>query len=175
MAQLREVVHQRWPDFEDGQQHDVVFTLGGRPVWICFERRRAVPTDAAEQWYLELRPIERGEMLPVGVLEDDRIAQAVGHMHDQFNRSPSLNTVADLVGISPFHFHRLFSKQVGMTPKQYVLLKQIQMAKWMLRSRRMPISRIATQTGFASHGHFTSTFRRMQGQSPTEYREQVED
>src|SRR5690606_30298086 len=102
---------------------------------------------------------------PVGVVPDLRIARALGYIHDHFAESPSLNDVANAVHISPFHFHRLFSKVVGVTPKQYVLQKQIQVARWLLRSRNMPISRIAEETGFASHGHFTSTFRRFVGAS----------
>ncbi len=175
MSELRDVVQQRWPKFADDELHDAVFNLAGRCVWIRFERRRALPVDAAEQWYLELRPVEEGDLTPVGVIEDERIARAVGYIDDHYNDSPGLNIVADLVEISAFHFHRLFSKLVGTTPKQYVLQKQIHMAKWMLRTRRMPISAIASQTGFASHGHFTSTFRRMQNLSPTEYREKSED
>lgn len=175
MSLLREVVDQRWPSFADNQLHDVVFNLGGKPVWIVIERRRALSNDAAEQWHFEMRPLERGEMLPVGLVEDDRVGQVLGYIHDRYNESPSLTAISNLVDVSPFHFHRLFSRLVGTTPKQYVLLKQIHMAKWMLRSKRMAISRIASDTGFASHGHFTSTFRRMQGQSPTEYREQSDD
>ena len=45
------------------------------------------------------------------------------------------------------------------------------MAKWMLRALRIPIGSIAEMTGFSSHGHFTSTFHRLIGVSPTEYRE----
>jgi len=173
MTELREVAEQRWPDLAERQIHDVVFRLADQPVWIRFERRRALAIDAAEQWYLEMRVLEVDDLPPVGVIEDDRIAQAIGYLHDHFAESPGLNTISNLVEISPFHFHRIFSKLVGTTPKQYSLQKQIQMAKWILSAQRVPISVVASATGFASHGHFTSTFRRMTKLSPSEYREQV--
>lgn len=173
MIDLREVAEQRWPDLAENQIHDVVFRLADQPVWIRFERRRALAIDAAEQWYLEMRILEADDLPPIGIIEDDRIARAIGYLHDHFAQTPSLNTISNLVDISPFHFHRTFSKLVGTTPKQYSLQKQIQMAKWILSAKRVPISVVADATGFASHGHFTSTFRRMTKLSPSEYREQV--
>ncbi len=174
LVDLRVVASQRWPELEDDRMHDVVFNLSGEPIWIRFERRRALPTASAEQWYLELRPLDRGDLPPLGSLDDMRVARAVGYIHDRYAESPSLNTIAELVEVSLFHFHRTFSKLVGTTPKQYVLQRQVQMAKWMLATQRVPIAAIAKATGFASHGHFTSTFRRLQNMSPTEYREQLE-
>ncbi|MBL1218744.1 MAG: AraC family transcriptional regulator [Planctomycetes bacterium] len=171
MDELRATMAQRWPDFEDRVLHDVALELSGKPWWIRFRRQRAVNDKMAVYWYIEMRPLESDDLATVGVVPDERIARAVGYIHDNYNKSPNLNTVAGCVQISPFHFHRLFSKQVGVTPKQYVLQKQIQMAKWMLRSSNAPISNIAKETGFASHGHFTSTFRRFVGISPTEYRQ----
>lgn len=173
MIDLREVAEQRWPDLAEHEIHDVVFRLADQPIWIRFERRRALAIEAAEQWYLEMRILDVEDLPPIGVIEDDRIARALGYLHDHFAESPSLNTISTLVDISPFHFHRTFSKLVGTTPKQYSLQKQIQMAKWILSAQRVPISVVADATGFASHGHFTSTFRRMTKLSPTEYREQV--
>lgn len=174
MLELRETAAQRWPEQIGRCVHDVVFSLSGQPVWIRFQRRRLLAGTEAEQWYLELRPIDRGDLPALGVLEDERIARAVGYIHDEYATSPGLDTLAGLVEVSPFHFHRTFAKLTGTTPKQYVLQRQVQMAKWMLAARRGPISAIADATGFASHGHFTSTFRRMQNMSPSEYREQLD-
>ncbi|MFG0329983.1 MAG: helix-turn-helix transcriptional regulator [Phycisphaerales bacterium] len=170
MIDLRETVEQRWPKLKDNELHDVALELAEEPWWIRFRRQRAVDSDTGAYWYVEVRPLEDDELTPVGLVPDDRIAEALAYIHDHYNQSPSLNEVSSAVHISPFHFHRLFSKQAGTTPKQYVLQKQIQMAKWMLRAQRMPISQIAAETGFASHGHFTSTFRRFIGVSPSQYR-----
>lgn len=171
MQELQGTVKQRWPNLADRSFHDVALNLAGVGWWIRFRMQRALAEENAEYWYVELRPLRDNELATVATVEDDRIAQSLAFIHDHYNEAPSLNTIAAAVHISPFHFHRLFSKQVDVTPKQYVLQKQIQMAKWLLRTRRIPISQIADLTGFASHGHFTSTFRRFVGASPSEYRQ----
>jgi AraC-like DNA-binding protein len=145
--------------------------LDQQPYWINFRRSRAVSGGQSEYWYIELRPLEANELPTVGVVEDSRIAQAIAYLHEEYPRSPSLAQVARAVHTSPFHFHRLFSRYVGVSPKQYLQRKQLQVAKWMLRATRLPIGTIATRSGFASHGHFTSTFHRIIGVSPSDYRD----
>jgi len=170
MNDLRETIDQRWEDLNDRETHDVVLKLSNIAWWIRFRRQRALDHVSAEYWYLELRPLDPDELTPVGRVADERIGRSLSYIHDHYHQSPSLTEIAEEIGISSFHYHRQFSKMVGITPKQYMLRKQVQMAKWMLRSSNTPIKQIALDTGFASHGHFTSTFKRILGISPTEYR-----
>jgi len=168
---LHAVTEQRWPDPKIGAAHDFAIELAGRLHWVCFTPGAAIDDPAARRWYLELRPLIRGELPAVGMLEDSRIARAIAYIHDHYRESPSLTCVAEAVDVSPFHFHRLFTRHVGISPKRYLQRKQLQDAKWLLRATRTPIGTIAADTGFSSHGHFTSTFRRLTMVSPTEYRE----
>ena len=168
---VQRVADQRYPKLDDNQTRDIAVMLDKSPCWVVFRRCRVVPSAKAFHWYLEIRPMDKDEMIPVGTVQDDRIAKAIAYFHDKFDEAPSLADVAKHVSMSPFHFHRLFSKQAGISPKHYVMRKQLQMAKWLLRAHRVPISQIAKATGFSSHGHFTATFHRLIGVSPTEYRE----
>jgi len=168
---MHEVIAQRWPAVAVGQTHDFTVLFDERPYWICFEKQNHVNLSSGEQWYLELRKLEANDLPPVGVIEDARIAQALAYIHDHYHESPGLSAIAEAVHISPFHFHRLFTKQAGVSPKQYLQRKQLQVARWLLTRTREPIRSIAKRCGFSSHGHFTSTFHRMLGISPSEYRE----
>lgn len=168
---LHAIVSQRYPKLESDSTRDLAIELGGQSTWVRLRTRCATESDASRQWYVELRPLEADELTPTGVVKDDRIAAAIAYLHDHFQESPSLAQVSGEVHMSPFHFHRLFTKQVGVSPKQYLQRKQLQMAKWLLRANRTPISEIAEQSGFSSHGHFTSTFHRLVGVSPSGYRE----
>lgn len=175
LEQLTEVVHpaisQRWPELTDRTTHDLAIELADRPVWIRFFRSEQIDDLGVRYWYLELRPLSADDLPPVGRVEDERIARAIAFITDHYAQAPSLSEVARAVSTSPFHFHRLFSREVGLSPKHFLLRMQLQMAKWMLRASRVPIGDIASQTGFASHGHFTATFHRLVGVSPTTYRE----
>ncbi len=168
---FRPVVTQRYPDLPTGQTHDIALRVCGRDTWVRFMRRAALKADQSQHWYLELRPLETDELPIVAELADERLARAMAYLHDNYPDSPSLTQLARQVHMSPFHFHRLFSRQAGISPKHYLQKKQLQIAKWLLRSTKEPIGSIAAHTGFASHGHFTSTFHRIIGVSPSEYRQ----
>lgn len=177
LGTLHPVLKQRWPGDADAPggraaSRDIAVELAGQAFWVRFHDGAIEGLPDARRWYIELHPLEKGELPVVGVVEDERIARAIGFIHDNYHRSPSLNEIADAVHVSPFHFHRLFSRHVGLSPKHYLQSKQLQMARWMLRSSHTPVGTVAQKTGFSSHGHFTSTFHRLVGRSPTQYREE---
>lgn len=169
---LPPILAQRWPSLTDAAGHDVAMELAGRPVWVRVRRDRPVPELDRAHWYLELRPLSEQDIPAVGVIEDERVARAVAYLSDEYAKAPTLTDVAEAVQTSPFHFHRLFVKHVSLSPKHYLLRMQLMIAKWLLRTTRQSIGDIAKATGFASHGHFTATFHRIVGVSPSTYREQ---
>ncbi|QDU73027.1 helix-turn-helix transcriptional regulator [Mucisphaera calidilacus] len=170
-ANLRPIIEQRWPETEYFERHDLSIEVNGEPTWVRFHFGHAPGESEGEHLYVELRPLSEDDVPPSGLVPDDRIAQAAGYISDNFASSPNLTEISASVETSPFHFHRLFSKQMNISPKHYLLRLQMQIAKWMLRASRKPIGTIAMDTGFSSHGHFTATFHRIVGMSPTQYRE----
>jgi AraC-like DNA-binding protein len=83
----------------------------------------------------------------------------------------SVERMAAEVGISPFHFSRLFRLSFGIPPHQYVLQMRIARAARLLRSERQrSISDIAFATGFASQAHFSTVFKCHMGQTPARWR-----
>ncbi|MEQ9453956.1 MAG: AraC family transcriptional regulator [Phycisphaeraceae bacterium] len=168
---LRPIIEQRWPETEYFQRHDLSIELAGDPTWVRFHFGHAPGDSEGEHLYVEVRPLSEDDVPPSGLVPDDRIAQAAAYISDHFAESPNLTEIAASVETSPFHFHRLFSKQMNISPKHFQLRLQMQVAKWLLRASRKPIGVIATETGFSSHGHFTATFHRIVGVSPTQYRE----
>ncbi|MCC6578950.1 MAG: helix-turn-helix transcriptional regulator [Phycisphaeraceae bacterium] len=170
---MREIVPQRWPDLEDNGSHDLAVTVGGERTWICFRRESVTSMPHARRWCVEIRPLPDDDLPTPGLIEDVRIARALAYIHDHFHQAPPLSRIAQAAHVSSFHFHRLFTRQVGASPKQYLQRRQLQMAKWMLWHTRASVGYISSATGFSSHGHFTSTFHRLVGVSPSEYREQA--
>ena len=87
-----------------------------------------------------------------------------------FRRNESLERIARAVGTSPFHLARTFKRAMGMTLHQHRLALRLHASLELLRDTRDDISRIAIDLGFADHSHFTMSFRRRFGVTPSAYR-----
>jgi AraC family transcriptional regulator len=85
----------------------------------------------------------------------------------------ALERLATEAGIAPHAFSAAFTKAIGMPPYRYVIMRRVERAKKLLRHSDLPISRIAYETGFASQSHLASTFKRIVGQTPGDYRRSI--
>ncbi len=168
---LQRVVAQRWPDLVLGQVHDFVMERGEHADWICFTKQRVFELSEAVYWSIERRPMQDKSISMTVEFGDDRVARAVAFIRDHFHENPSLTTIAQAARVSPYHFHRLFTKHVGTSPKQYLQARQLQVAQWMLAHGRLSVGEIALRCGFSDHGHFTATFGRRIGVRPMDYRQ----
>jgi AraC-like DNA-binding protein/ligand-binding sensor protein len=85
----------------------------------------------------------------------------------------SLGQVAKAVNTSTFHFCKMFKKATGLNFTDYVSRVRVEKAKNLLLNPNLRISEIAYEVGFQSLTHFNRVFKRINGQSPTEYRLQL--
>lgn len=85
----------------------------------------------------------------------------------------SLATVAKVAGASVFHFCKVFHKTTGLKFTNYVARVRLEDARTRLLNPNLRISEIAYDVGFQSLTQFNRTFKRVFGQSPTEFREQL--
>ena len=81
-----------------------------------------------------------------------------------------LSTIARQASLSPYYFTRQFTAMVGMPPYRYLITLRIQRAAQLLRESDLTVTQILHRVGFHSPSHFTTTFRRHMGVSPTAYR-----
>ncbi len=81
-----------------------------------------------------------------------------------------LQQVSDQARSSPFHFLRVFSRVVGVTPHQYLIRARLRRAARLLADSRRAISDIAFDVGFGDLSNFVRTFRRAAGASPRQFR-----
>ncbi|HEY0834466.1 MAG TPA: AraC family transcriptional regulator [Azospirillum sp.] len=82
----------------------------------------------------------------------------------------SLQALAAVAGLSPYHFARCFKQDVGRSPYRYVTDRRLQRAGRLLATTRLPVADIAVRCGFSRPGHFSTTFRRVFGVTPLRYR-----
>jgi AraC-like DNA-binding protein len=89
------------------------------------------------------------------------------HSHRQID----LEHAAAQAGISPFHFLRLFSSVLGVTPHQYLVRSRLRHAARLLADDGSSITDVAYDVGFGDLSNFVRTFHRAAGVSPRRFRE----
>jgi transcriptional regulator GlxA family with amidase domain len=82
----------------------------------------------------------------------------------------SLNTLAAVAGLSPFHFNRSFKRATGQTPQHYLTHCRIERAKELLVKDSLSLVDVAASVGFKNQSHFTSVFHRFTGATPKSWR-----
>jgi len=82
----------------------------------------------------------------------------------------SLAVLAGAVGLSPYHFARLFRASTGLSPHQYVIRRRVERARLLLASTDRSLASIAQDVGFASGSHLATHVKRLLGVPPSRLR-----
>lgn len=98
------------------------------------------------------------------------IDDSILYIKEHLNESLTLETLAYRVSLSPFYFTRLFKKETGFTPHEYLLAARINTAKFLLKNSSGSVKEICFATGFSSESSFCSTFKKWEGVTPSQYR-----
>lgn len=101
------------------------------------------------------------------------ITRAKQFIHEHQGEDLSLGQVAKAVNTSTFYFCKMFKKATGVNFTDYLSRVRIEKAKNLLLNPNLRISEIAYEVGFQSLTHFNRVFKKIVGQSPTEYRNQL--
>ena len=110
------------------------------------------------------RPVYRGG-LPIV-----RLRKIEDYVHAHVSESISIDSLAELAELSPFHFSRVFKQATGMTPLQFVTRERMLQAQQLIRETSRSLIEIALEVGYTSPSHFAQVFRRTVGMAPTEFR-----
>lgn len=98
------------------------------------------------------------------------ITKAKEYIRTHQNEELRLGQVAKAVNTSTFYFCKMFKKMAGVNFTDYLSRVRIEQSKQLLLNRNLRISEIAYEVGFQSLTHFNRVFKRILGQSPTDYR-----
>jgi|SoimicmetaTmtHPA_FD_contig_71_99426_length_1392_multi_3_in_0_out_0_2 AraC family transcriptional regulator, regulatory protein of adaptative response / methylated-DNA-[protein]-cysteine methyltransferase len=98
-----------------------------------------------------------------------KVAQAC-RLIEAADEAPKLDALAEIVGLSPYHFHRIFKQTVGVTPKAYAVAHRNKRVR-----AELPTSDTVTaaiyDAGFNSNGRFYANASEVLGMAPTDFRE----
>jgi AraC-like DNA-binding protein len=101
------------------------------------------------------------------------ITRAKEFIHEHQTEELSLGQVARAVNTSTFYFCKMFKKVTGINFTDYLSRVRIEKSKNLLLNPNLRVSEIAFEVGFQSLTHFNRVFKKILGQSPTEYRAQL--
>lgn len=105
-----------------------------------------------------------------GGLGAARRRRVLDHIDAHLGEDISLKALAREAGLSRHHFAKAFKASLGVPPHRYIGEQRIHRAKELLLERGRSITDIALDLGFASHSHFTDTFRKITDVTPSRYR-----
>ncbi|MCR4902057.1 MAG: AraC family transcriptional regulator [Butyrivibrio sp.] len=100
----------------------------------------------------------------------DAVKKAAAYISDNFKNKISIEMISSEAGFSPYYFIRIFKKEIGMTPHQYLLSTRIAAARYSLSTTKMSVSEIAAACGFDDDSAFCYAFKKWEGVTPSEYR-----
>ncbi len=101
------------------------------------------------------------------------IRRAKEYIYEHHTEHLSLARAAKAVNMSTFYFCKMFKKVTGINFTDYLSRVRIEKAKNLLLNPNLRVSEIAFEVGFESLTHFNRVFKKLLGQSPTEYRAQL--
>jgi AraC family transcriptional regulator len=103
-------------------------------------------------------------------MSPSRLNKVLEYVAEGLEEQLRLASMAEVAGISPYYFCREFKKTMGITPYGYIVQQRIDRAKTLLQSTSMSITEIGAQLLFATPSHFTATFRKLVGCTPSVFR-----
>jgi AraC family transcriptional regulator len=108
------------------------------------------------------------DRLTRGSLGERALRRIRDHIMAHLAEPIEVAALAELAGRSPFHFSRVFTRSVGITPHRYVVHLRLQAAIEHVRKGREGLAEIAAGTGFADQSHLSRWIRRVHGVTPSQ-------
>jgi AraC-like DNA-binding protein len=105
-----------------------------------------------------------------GGLSPSVLRRVQDYMNARLDQNISLETLAEIAGLSVWHFAHAFKQALGVAPHDYHLQRRIERAREMLIGTDLTLPDVALSVGFTDHSHFTRQFRRRIGATPSEVR-----
>jgi AraC family transcriptional regulator len=99
-----------------------------------------------------------------------RFTAATDFVEEHLDRKIGLCELASLVALSVSQFAHAFKAEYGVSPHRYLTVRRIERAKTLLRTTDYTVASIAQRAGFASQAHFSDSFGKIVGVTPSAYR-----
>jgi AraC-like DNA-binding protein len=104
---------------------------------------------------------------------DERMKRVQAYIHSHINSNIEVDELASVACVTKPYLIRLFKREFGTSPVQYVNRKKVERAQLMLYTSDLPVKEVAYALGFSDHSYFIRMYRKLTGITPQEYRERM--
>ncbi len=154
-----------------GMGHDEAYTLGDiyiRKADVCNDYEGIL--DIFEEMRIDYA--QRMHDMRKTTVISLHIRKCIDYIYEHLHEDLSVKTLSAVVGLETSYLSKLFSKETGSTIKHFVTKARINTAENLLKYSDHPCSEIAFALGFSSQSAFISVFKKENGITPRQYREQ---
>jgi AraC family transcriptional regulator len=146
---------------------DAEMTAGGAGGSLAAESLANVLAIHLLRHVLAPRRPERGSD---GPLPRGRLRAVVEYIEEHLDASPTLEQLAAVTRLSPYHFARQFKRATGLPPHQYVIARRVQRAQLLLQAGTdLSLVEVAASAGFSDQSQFSRHFKRLVGVTPGQF------
>jgi AraC-like DNA-binding protein len=104
--------------------------------------------------------------------EHQAVKRAKNYILGNYSKNISLQELSDVAYMSPFHLLRVFKKEIGLPPHEFLLNVRIEKAKTLLM-KGYSLAQVSYDSGFADQSHFSRCFKQIVGIPPGQYQRKV--
>ena len=153
-----------------GMDHNVAYTLSD--IYIRRGDSCRTPCDVLcvmEEFQLDFA--RRMKEIRKGAAVSLHVKRCTDYIYDHLHENVTLADLAQREKLNPSYLSKLFSKELGIGVKDYIIKAKIDTAKNILRYSEFPILDISISLGYSSQSAFTAAFRQATGLTPKKYRD----
>ncbi len=182
LQQAADAINERragFPFFPKGVIHDSWLAVHIHGLHVDWEENRIGRLEAQSRFLAMLvRLIRRHAEAPPrprpAGRENRAVIRAREYLEAFYSEALSIDRLAAVAGLSPYHFIRVFGRQTGLPPHAYLTQIRVRRVRDMLREG-LPVAAAACAAGFTDQSHLTRHFKRLTGITPGKYRRIVQE
>lgn len=127
---------------------------------------------SVREWYnFKMNEAVRNVMVKREERTNDIIIKAKQYIDQNYNKDISLDDISRNMNLSPYYFSKLFKEETGENFVEFLTGIRIEKAKQLLINPEMSMKEICSDVGYSDPNYFSRIFKKVVGQTPTEYRD----